>query len=463
MPSRVDDNVDGGVHVQVQVDVDVDGEGPYIDAMAVPSTPDASRREQLLSILAELVASGGGPALLGAPIEPAGGAFPDRWRPTRTGVTLLLRRLAWHAALDREVVVAGEPMGAPPTERKPATRVELVRVSRRALVFELGFVGRDDVAGTLAHEIGVAHAALHRMDAAGPYRGVAPGDVAATHAADDPAHELGIDERDLERGSVATVYLGLGVLAANAAFQQYTSSGRTNGAYIPLEYDVIRAGHLTMSELAFLLAVQAVVRGERAAPTGLSPPQRDEVAAWIAALREAPDAVTAETGAGTSGSISASVSAAAQLRERLGVAAEAVPPAVREIVAFADPGDDEAVAVTAFRWRTHRAGTGFLVGSVLGVGLAALAPVRGGISIGIAAASIIGGFGAGRRVRVARCSRCLAQVAPERATCSRCGAALRGDIAHLNDRLEAEEALEEIDPTRQPVQPIDAPEIDSRD
>src|SRR5256885_1031009 len=77
-----------------------------------------------------------------------------------------------------------------------------------------------------------------------------------------------IDGRDLERGSVAAVYLGLGVLAANAAYQQYTSSGRTNGAYMPLEYDVIKSGHLTMSELAFLLAVQAVARGEHEPPHG---------------------------------------------------------------------------------------------------------------------------------------------------------------------------------------------------
>ncbi|MDQ3370229.1 MAG: hypothetical protein M3680_32835, partial [Myxococcota bacterium] len=48
----------------------------------------------------------------------------------------------------------------------------------------------------------------------------------------------------------------------------------------------------------------------------------------------------------------------------------------------------------------------------------------------------------GRRVRVARCSACVTVLDVRAQTCRSCGANLRGDIARLADRLEAEEQLE---------------------
>jgi hypothetical protein len=49
----------------------------------------------------------------------------------------------------------------------------------------------------------------------------------------------------------------------------------------------------------------------------------------------------------------------------------------------------------------------------------------------------------GRRVRAPRCSAC-ATVLPEGSTvCATCGAVLRGDIATLGERLDAEERLED--------------------
>src|SRR5262249_35905166 len=152
--------------------------------------------------------------------------------------------------------------------------------------FVVNFIGSDDVVGTLAHEVGVVHAVLARGDGASPYR-AAEVPMLERAGADDREREVDPD-RDLERGSIAAVYLGLGVMAANAAYQQSSQAGRFNGAYVPLEYEVIRAGYLPMSSLAYLLAVQATVRGDRDVPDGLSGPQRDEVGAWIDALR--PDA-----------------------------------------------------------------------------------------------------------------------------------------------------------------------------
>ena len=240
----------------------------------IPAQPDADAREHLVAVLADLVAHGGAAPLLAPPLELGREAFPDPWRPTLGGVRRLLARLAWHAGLDRAIDVADARMGAPPTERRPATQLETSEVRRKEVAFTLGFLGSDDVPGTFAHEIGVAYAALHRPTGAEPYREPAEvGDVLV-----DP-------DRDLERGSLAAVYLGLGVLAVNAAYQQYATAGRFNGGYDPLEYDVLRAGYAPMSALAYLLAVQATVRGEKSAPAGLSPPQRDEVMAWLAELR----------------------------------------------------------------------------------------------------------------------------------------------------------------------------------
>ncbi len=375
-----------------------------------PRSPAPERREHVLAVLAELVTRGGARPLLAPPVVPGPDAFPEPWRATRGGVRALLRRLAWHAGNERTIELADERLGAPPTERKPETRVGLTMVRPKELGFRIEFLGEDDVAGTLAHELGVAHAAVNRPDSVDPYR-----------TGEQPEIQVDVD-RDHERGSIATVYLGLGVIAANAAYQQYSRPGRFNGGYSPLEYDVLRAGYLPMSELAFLLAVQSAVRGT-GVPAGLSGPQRDEVSAWIAVL----------------------ASQQTELRERLGIKRDEETSDRRETpVRFEDldlTEDAPPPRKNAFRWRTHRGGVGFVAGAVLGVGVAVavatpnLTPL---LVFGVAG----GGHVIGRRVRVPRCTACASVVIDGATTCSACGAALRGDIAQLADRLEAEERLE---------------------
>ncbi|HEX5064287.1 MAG TPA: zinc ribbon domain-containing protein [Kofleriaceae bacterium] len=388
--------------------------------MAEPTQPDRETREQFLGVLAELIAQGGAERFLLPPVAPGGDAFPEPWAPTTAGVQLLLRRLLWHAGIERAVELDDDRLAkAPPTERKPATRVEITELAKTTPAgskaagsarFTVYFIGEDEIAGTLAHEVGTLYAALHRVEKADPYRTAEPPTITI-----DP-------DRDLERGSIATVYLGLGVLAANAAFQQYSSAGRFNGGYVPLEYDVLRAGAVPMSALAYLLAVQATVRGDDAPPRGLAPPQRDEVADWMKAL----------DGQG------------ATLRERLGIAASTAVqarPAVEPLDDELPPFEEPAPKPTAFRWQTHRGGVGFVAGTVMGVGLA-FALARGMLPLTLVGGGTLGHL-IGRRVRAPRCSAC-ATVLPEGATtCAKCGAVLRGDIANLGDRLEAEERLEE--------------------
>ena len=377
----------------------------------VPRVPDAERCERLLTVMSDLVARGGAAALLAAPVKPGGAAFPEPWKPTSGGVAALLRRLAWHAGGlgERTVTITDERLGAaPPTEHKAQTRVELTEIRPRELAFTLVYIGEDDIVGTLAHEIGVAYAALHRPDDADPYR-----------TSEQPV--IAIDgDRDLERGSIATVYLGLGVMAANAAFQQYSTRAGVD-AYAPHVYEVHRAGYVKMSDLAYLIAVQAIVRGERTAPSGLGPPQRDEVVAWMDALRDQ----------------------RAELCERLGIASAERGTARAPVVRFADVElrDDEPPATrrNAFRWQTNRGGVGMIAGMVFGSCVALADP---GIVLWSTLAGGAAGHVVGRRVRTVRCSACATVIAHDASSCRKCSAAMRGDIKRLAERLEAEERLE---------------------
>jgi hypothetical protein len=427
--------------------------------MGEPEAPDIETREHLLGVLADFIARTGAKSFLFEPVAPGEQNFPEPWANTRAGVQLLLRRLAWHASAvpgvgvdrvagvgapsagsagigvagdgvgvagdgvgvagdawkKRAIEVDDQTIGAPPTERKPATRCELLEVHRDRAVFELGFVGDDDVVGTLAHEIGLLYAVTHRPDEPDPYRTAEPPVIIVEH------------DRDPERGSIATVYLGLGVLAANAAYQQYSRAGRFNGAYEPLEYDVLNAGALPMSSLAFLLAVQAVVRGTDKVPAGLSPPQRDEVSQWI-------DTIAVER---------------EKLRTWLGISsaelqASGLPQRPR-VERFADSSLDAREARSAknaFRWHTHRGGMGLLLGLGTGFGAAVVMHTPQAFGLMLLGGGI--GTAIGRFMNVPRCSACATTVRADSTHCRKCGARFRGDIQSLNQRLEEEERLEAL-------------------
>lgn len=366
-------------------------------------------------MLGDLVARGGAGPFLAAPIEPGPDAFPEPWRPTRGGAIAVLRRLAWHVGNPRTIVVVDERLGAPPTDRRPETRVGLQAVEAKALQFRIEYLGEDDIAGTLAHELGVAHAVVHRPSS-DPYR-----------EADAPRLDVDPD-RDHERGSVAAVYLGLGTLVANAAFQEYNRQGRFNGVYYENEHDVLRAGYLPLSDIAFLVAVQATVR-DAPAPEGLRRPQKDEVVPWMTELAPKRDA----------------------LREMLGIAKDAEPIQREPPVRFTDidlADDSPAPRKTAFRWRTHRGGVGLIAGTLLGIvaGMAAMVTANTLVLVVLGAAVI--GHVVGRGVNTPRCSACATVVKKDATKCRHCGAALRGDIKSLSERLEAEERLAEGDSAR---------------
>src|SRR3569832_2571811 len=138
--------------------------------MTEPAEPSLAVREALLETTAELSGRAGVERFMQQPVQPGAEMFPDLWARTRYGASVLARRLALHAGLDRAIEIEDRRAGAPPTERKPATRIECIEVTRDAARFALGFLGTDDIVGTVAHEIGVAFALLHRSDKDGPNR-----------------------------------------------------------------------------------------------------------------------------------------------------------------------------------------------------------------------------------------------------------------------------------------------------
>ncbi|MGE0549165.1 MAG: hypothetical protein AB7R00_18990 [Kofleriaceae bacterium] len=371
--------------------------------------PTAETREHLLDVLGEFVARGGAASLLAPPIEPGEAAFPDPWAPTRSGVQLLLRRLAWHAGLDRTIEIDDRRSGAVPTERKPETRLEVVEVRPKSVLFALGFVGDDDFAGAFAHEIGVAYAMLHRTSREDPYRTTEPPSIAV-----DP-------DLDLERGSIAAIYLGLGVLAANAASQQHSTLERAgfNPLLVAPVGVQIEAGHLPLASASYLVAVQAAVRRDTKPPPGLSPTQRRQVAAILEEL------------------------SSDRLRERLGISRDAISEPRPAVVPFEDAQlvpDDEPRKI-AFRWNTNRKGIGTILGGVASIVASTLvAPDMVAI---IAIGGVVAGHVIGRGVRTPRCSACATVNAAKATTCRKCGAVFKGDIKSLSERLDAEERLEE--------------------
>ena len=191
---------------------------------------------------------------------------------------------------------------------------------------------------------------------------------------------------------------------------------------------MLRAGYISLSDIAFLVAVQATVRGAPV-PGGLKGPQKDEVTAWMTELAPRREA----------------------LREMLGIARDAVADQRPAPVVFEDIDVDEdrsAPRKLAFRWRTHRGGVGLVVGTAAGIAVATAVMATANALIAIVFGSALVGHLVGRKVITPRCSACATVVKAGAKKCPACGAALRGDIDSLSERLEAEERLMEEEAER---------------
>jgi hypothetical protein len=376
---------------------------------AAAPRPLGAHERALLAELATLIARGGAWRFLFAPVVTADTTcFPGGWDESRAGLARVIGRTLWHAYLPVQAEVHDV--------RKPAvrsfqllreTKVALTRIDRRSVTLEVSALGNDDVPGIVSHEVGRAFVGWLGHDGA-PFRTASTGELPTPHA-----------------GSIAAVYLGLGVIAANVAYFDRSAGDHRERAERPRRRDGI-----DVADLAFLLAVQATVRG--AVPPAfwtLRPTPADYVARWRRDL--APHA--------------------GELRGLLGLddSALAPPPRpatpapvhVHSAIAERDLhkhnlgqpvfryAEDNNVTATVF---------GTFAGAVMGAAAVAVAPVHGLATVaGVVA--MAAGVGIGVWKRRLLCASCGGAVSKTDTICERCGGRFVGDLTRLEDR-EAKQA-----------------------
>lgn len=382
--------------------------------MDQPEWPLSTHCEELVRDLAALIAAGGAWRFARGPVVAARASnFPDPWQESRDGVARVIGRVAWHAHLDVELAV--EDLRQPAAPRRQLlrdTKLALVHADRERFAFALTSIGNDDVAGIVSHVIGHAFATSCASDGH-PFRG---GDGSATTAV----------------GSLAAVYLGLGVLAANAALHD-RSAGERVGNSATHSHQIARAGGLPWQDLAFALAVQATVRDDVLDGLDtLHASQRELVAAWCDVLDDRESALVEMLALGD---------------------VDAETPPVR-------PAEPRAVTVRSEHAERDltRSNLGRPVFRVPGGSRAAEHGFYGAlasipvvllgapfVALGVGVAGIVAGAVYGKRFKRFRCASCGTFMARDATECSHCGGRVAGNIRRADDRLDAEEALERED------------------
>lgn len=379
--------------------------------------PLGGEQRGLLDELAILIARGGAWRFLRGPVVAADpSSYPDEWDESLAGVARIVGRTLWHAHLSIATTV--EDVRAPRQRSKllRSTGLELARIDGAAAVLELSSLGNDDVAGIVAHEVGRMCVGWLARDG-GPFR--------TTESSELPTRRL---------GSIATIYLGLGVVATNAAHHD-RSAGEVRGQQGYHEHMIAHAGGLPVDALAFLLAVQATVRDDvLPALDTLRPTQAEQVAAW----RELLDDREAE------------------LKQWLGIAdATALEPLTRP----SDPTpvmvvhgeiderdlDKPFVGQSVYRYahsrKFARGAFGVFGGTLFGLMGGALCHVSGSglVVTTFAGVIVFMAWGIVTAPVVHRCATCDTIVGATDASCGGCGGTIIGEIARREDRLEMEE------------------------
>lgn len=227
--------------------------------------PLKREQQELLVMLASMIRRFGGERFLEARLVAANKKdFPDPWEGTRQSMHQLLYRLCWHAYIDPEIVVEDHRPPHDPTGMLRTSEIEIASASpghdakARVVTFHLTAIGNDDVAGLLAHKIGEV------------FLDLAPGEPFRS----TPRIP---DERE---ASVAAVFLGLGVPAANAAmYRRHASEIRGRDEHS--EQQIAHAGGLDIADITMLLAIQDILRDEvQDALSTLHGAQKEWVEQW---------------------------------------------------------------------------------------------------------------------------------------------------------------------------------------
>ncbi len=392
----------------------------------MPRYPDPEDCEWLLEELAVVLERLGPELFLSNPIvEPSSFFFPDAYTTEAGAVRAVARRLSWWAGRELEIEI---DMDHAPD---PVSHVQLWRIGAQParngrVLIEVGEVGRaEHLAGALAHVVAGAVRSLEGLDTSGstPYRG---------------GGEQNDEELELQLSSLTTVVLGFGLLALGAAERVHTG-GAVQGNWHSYEVATERHGALSPADLAYLLAVQLVVREydprevKRLAshvPANARKLLRD----WFAEL--APRRVA--------------LLEALRLPDASTWPPEDSPTEPPEPFAVEPPTDlarpereKRNWRRVVFRVREHRA----LSMATLG----ALAGVMGSMAMRLpplylvlfSTGTLITGYALGRRLGRDICSdpTCRHILEPVQERCPSCGGYIAGHISSASKRLEAEETL----------------------
>lgn len=411
------------------------------DGLMLPPQDDRRWLQEQLKAL--VVALGPGPLATSLLVEPSSRYFPDPWLGGEGSVRRLLMRLCGYAGLpgsrigvriyDAEPARRGEVLGKPATPRGAQELVVWV-ASYHAGKTGMGFAGE--------LEVGVEASAM-----ADPTSLVAACGRVVAHA-HRLVHNLQVSDAYDPRIDVGAVYLGFGLLTADAAlrFTSRTSAGAVQNRRVPL-----RLGSLPPQAVCFLLAVQVHVRGEgRAERQRLARALQANQAAFFrhsfAAIERMDPPIGVQLGVPARDHWPAPPSLAA-LTAPIAVEVEAEPEARRDEergVAGMNAGKPVFMVDRSMAPRLGR--VLFMGALMLGGVLSRMSPDQGvGMSnIAVIAAGLgLAGLGLGRLFRERRCSepKCGGPLRPGDKLCARCGGDVVGTIGNAKERLAAEEAF----------------------
>ena len=384
--------------------------------------PEPEERDWILDGLAELVRKAGLPPFVASPIIDTTRRFlPEPYSPTLPSVDRLTRRLMQYAGLgDLETHL--EPF-EPDDSDDRHTLAYFQGIEKGVATFGLN-VGQvadlEPIAGVMAHE--VAHAFRHR-------RGL----VVEDHEEEELLTDL------------TTIYLGFGVLTANARWR-YRSGGEQQGSSAVTAWITTAAGYLPPQAFSFALAVQLVARN-------LAPREWKRVLASLETNQRA----FAKSALETMSSDPENLSRRLALPDRSGWPPPLAPDSILRPLPpspeFPDWGDTEEEEDTTwnaghpvFRVReSHVVLSTVLPGMIAGIAGMVVSGVlydsQAGFLAGIAGGAV--GLRMGLKGRCDICSdpECRAKIPAADVTCPGCGGTVAGRIRSADDRLEAEERL----------------------
>lgn len=370
--------------------------------MGEAAWPLSNEREELLVMLGSMIGRFGAERFVEAPVVSASKRdFPDRWEPSLHAVHQLLYRLCWLAHVDPEIAVVDvRPIRDNLNGMLHTTECEIASCNAGVVTFHLASIGNDDVAGVMSHKIGQA------------FLDLAPG---------EPFRTPGRHETDEVEGTVAAVYLGLGVLAANSSMYR-RHAARVVGREERSEQLIAQAGGLDIADATLLLAVQDLVRDDVPdAYATLHAAQRD----WLERWRDVLEPHEAE------------------LRELLRLDEERAPLQLKRA---AEPRRAPAVSEAELkrfnrgreiRRVRNRSVLGVIPGLFLGilcgavVGRLALGPGTGALVVGLGVMVLGGVFGWWRWCRpfyTCADGACRKLISAKAATCAHCGGTITATI-----------------------------------